>query len=37
MPLFREQALQAQRLRQYGEPLQLGMPWASRTAPRWRW
>jgi ATP-binding cassette, subfamily B, bacterial CvaB/MchF/RaxB len=28
MPLFREQALQAQRLRQYGEPLQLGMPWA---------
>ena len=29
MPLFREQALQAQRLRQFGVPLRLGMPWAQ--------
>jgi ATP-binding cassette, subfamily B, bacterial CvaB/MchF/RaxB len=32
MPLFREQALQAQRLRQYGVPLQLGTPWARLFA-----
>ncbi|MGM9487344.1 peptidase domain-containing ABC transporter [Ideonella sp. YS5] len=32
MPLFREQALQARRLRQYGEPLQLGVPWARVVA-----
>ena len=29
MPLFREQALQAQRLRQFGAPLRLGLPWAQ--------
>jgi ATP-binding cassette subfamily B protein RaxB len=31
-PLFREQALQAQRLRQHGVPLQLGTPWAGLWA-----
>jgi ATP-binding cassette subfamily B protein RaxB len=32
MPLFREQALQAQRLRQFGAPLRLGQPWVQLKA-----